>query len=778
MQASIHYVTLKQSGYDESNTAATFYHDKTHFSSQNENPYAKYTESFHAAQGRSFMLHNRKAAVPSKMTMIKDKLKEFDDLLARNTIKASNDVVNSPVVKIIWITSSLMLLVIQDGNLVWVVVDPISNDLLQILVDKSLIQVNPTKLSGSIICDALFYLNPSCIDKKIDPSELTSKLILAYLDKSRLDIIGFAKSATFLSYLYNPDIKLEKLASFDPTISFMDFSCPTSYRIAKHLCYPFFVQDYSTESNYSQSFTLYWPNDGQIVWTPSSALSSLEKDDLSTNVIVVSHKKNHQDSLIQHLFKSTGYLLKLNYLNEKHLIAVEQSESTTQQFVISIYRYELTSDVISRPAIYNTQHSFKNMIFMFNLSSKIKFVSNLSSSKRYIIMISSDLTVFLCDLVRKIAHKYSLTAEKFNTASLKAEWILADFMFCIYDVNSKIAFYDISFNEIELKYANRDQNIIKNLNENLNQNVFDLNNTNFFSHLSSFNDIFLDTLNISFAFQKGPFGLLKVKLPNNFNELSLISTYIKSNTSDSVQYTKNILKAVNLLGMLDWDTRGDVCILCFNKILNFLLSEEIQFNLQTQMLIEQALCSFYTPQRPLAEKTIEEYKYLVTRYARRFFYQLLRYESFDKAFLLAVDIGAKDLFNDLYYCALDRQEIQLAEICRKKFKEMAAEELQQYYKQQSKSNTSLSQLNYSESDYDIFTSADEFDSSEEQNSENSYSSSLNDEIQVSSKNINKHTDSVNTESQIKTLNEEIVKQNEGLIKATKNSSITFNNFSF
>jgi WD repeat-containing and planar cell polarity effector protein len=769
MQGSLHYVTLKQSGYNECNTAVTFYHDRTHFNSQNENPYAKYTDAFNAAQGRGFILHNRKAAVPSKMTIIKEKVREFDELLSNSVITASNDGANAPIVKIIWITSSLLLLVIQDGNLVWIVVDPISNDLLQILVDKSLTQVNPSKLSGSIICDALFYLNPSS-DKKIDSNELTSKIILAYLDKSRLDIIGIPKSANFINYLYNPEIKLEKLSSFDPTISFMDFSCPTSYRIAKHLCYP------SSNEKGFQSFALYWPNDGQIVWTPSSALSSLEKDDLSTNVIVVSNNKNEHDSLIQNLFKSTGLLLKLNYLNETNLIAIEQSESTTQQFVINIYRYELINEIVSRPVIYSAQHSFKNMIFMFNLSSKIKFVSNLSSCKRYLIMISSDLTVFLCDLTRKIAHKYSLAADKFSSVNLKAEWILGDFLFCIYDINSKIAFYDISFNEIELTFSNRDHDIIKNINDNLNQNVFDLKNNNFFSHLTSFNDIFLDVLNISFVFQKGPFGVLQLKLPNNFNELSLISTYLKANISDNVQYAKNILKSVNLLNMLDWDTQGDVCILCFNKILNFLLSEEIQFTLQTQMFIEQTLGSFYTPQRPLNERTIEDYKYIVTRYARRFFYQLLRYENFDKAFLLAVDIGAKDLFNDLYYCAFDKQEIQLAEICRKKFKEMAAEELQQYYKTQSKVNN-ISQ-NFSESDLDIFGSGEEYDSSEEPFSDNSYSSSLNDEIQVSSAKINKHIDKVFNEKQIKSVNQELIKQNEGFIKTNKNSTITINNFNF
>ena len=156
----------------------------------------------------------------------------------------------------------------------------------------------------------------------------------------------------------------------------------------------------------------------------------------------------------------------------------------------------------------------------------------------------------------------------------------------------------------------------------------------------------------------------------------------------------------------------------------------------------------------------------------------MRYENFDKAFLLAVDIGAKDLFNDLYYCALDRQENQLAEICRKKFKEMQIEELQQHYnKTQPKSNSSLSQLNYSESE--VFTSADEYDSSDEPVSDNSYSSSLNNnDIQVSNRSSNRQIDKIYNETQIQAANQDLMEKNEALIKATKNFTISINNFSF
>uniref|UniRef100_A0A673KNV1 Uncharacterized protein n=1 Tax=Sinocyclocheilus rhinocerous TaxID=307959 RepID=A0A673KNV1_9TELE len=61
--------------------------------------------------------------------------------------------------------------------------------------------------------------------------------------------------------------------------------------------------------------------------------------------------------------------------------------------------------------------------------------------------------------------------------------------------------------------------------------------------------------------------------------------------------------------------------------------------------LEAALGMFYAPCRPLSNTVILEYRDPISRYARRFFHHLLRYTlRFEKAFLLAVDIGARDLF--------------------------------------------------------------------------------------------------------------------------------------
>ncbi|XP_053236298.1 WD repeat-containing and planar cell polarity effector protein fritz homolog isoform X3 [Podarcis raffonei] len=91
--------------------------------------------------------------------------------------------------------------------------------------------------------------------------------------------------------------------------------------------------------------------------------------------------------------------------------------------------------------------------------------------------------------------------------------------------------------------------------------------------------------------------------------------------------------------------------------------------------LEASLGTFYAPTRPLSETTVLEYRDQVSRYARRFFHHLLRHQRFEKAFLLAVDIGARDLFMDIHYFALDKGELALAEVAKKKANDIDTESI-------------------------------------------------------------------------------------------------------
>ncbi|ERE86639.1 putative WD repeat-containing and planar cell polarity effector protein fritz like protein [Cricetulus griseus] len=123
-------------------------------------------------------------------------------------------------------------------------------------------------------------------------------------------------------------------------------------------------------------------------------------------------------------------------------------------------------------------------------------------------------------------------------------------------------------------------------------------------------------------------------------------------------------EAINTLSSMNWDTLGQQCFVSMSAIVNHLLRQRLTPEREAQL--EASLGTFYAPARPLLDTTVLEYRDQISKYARRFFHHLLRYRRFEKAFLLAVDIGARDLFMDIHYLALDMGELALAEVARRR----------------------------------------------------------------------------------------------------------------
>ena len=355
-------------------------------------------------------------------------------------------------------------------------------------------------------------------------------------------------------------------------------------------------------------------------------------------------------------------------------------------------------------------------------------------------MLASDQTLILYDIIRNLVRKFKLTQNSSESTDFfffnGIEWLVDDLLFSVYNVNGLVKLYDVGFSEIDLFYATRYLQKFTSLSEYLNANLFVPMMThasmassqlcNCFAKLVSSRNIFTDSLIACFVYARGPFGLLRLSLPDNFNHVCLVNHYLKhsqtvpaidheaalkiSSSSKATNTTnksgaeeerekeeannpivnKHLTSSVNLLHTLDWNSESHVCLSLLSRILNFILSERVVFDARAEMLVEEALASFYKPRRALLETTIYEYKRHVSRHARRFFYQLAKHARLSKAFRLAVDIGAKDLFNDLYYCALDNSERQLAEACRQKYHDILdAERQSQMRSDLSKSVTSI-----------------------------------------------------------------------------------------
>ncbi|XP_064503731.1 WD repeat-containing and planar cell polarity effector protein fritz homolog isoform X4 [Pseudopipra pipra] len=169
-------------------------------------------------------------------------------------------------------------------------------------------------------------------------------------------------------------------------------------------------------------------------------------------------------------------------------------------------------------------------------------------------------------------------------------------------------------------------------------------------------------------FDKGPLGVLHFKLGvitrGQLGLVEIIHQYIRYD---------EIHEAINVLNTMNWNTMGHQCYICLSAICNHLLKQKLTPDREAQL--EASLGTFYAPTRPLLDTTVLEYRDPISRYARRFFHHLLRYQRFEKAFLLAVDIGARDLFMDIHYLALDKGELALAEVAKRKANDIDTESI-------------------------------------------------------------------------------------------------------
>ena len=118
-------------------------------------------------------------------------------------------------------------------------------------------------------------------------------------------------------------------------------------------------------------------------------------------------------------------------------------------------------------------------------------------------------------------------------------------------------------------------------------------------------------------------------------------------------------EAIRVLYTINWNISPAMAYSALTTIIDALIVQPLNYNRETQL--EGALAAFYAPTRTLSDLVVIEYRDHVLRYARRFFHHLLRHRRLQKAFLLANDIGAQDLFLDVHHMAL-HFKVQILEV--------------------------------------------------------------------------------------------------------------------
>ncbi|XP_036081012.1 WD repeat-containing and planar cell polarity effector protein fritz homolog isoform X2 [Rousettus aegyptiacus] len=487
----------------------------------------------------------------------------------------------------------------------------------KVMIDRSLVG----KLISDSISDALLT---------------DSFIILSFLAQNKLCFIQFTKK------MDSPDVnkRLEKLSALDYKISYYEIPGPVNKTTERHLAI-----------NCAQDIVVcWWPlvSDDAWPWAPISS----EKD--RANLLLLGYAQGRLEVLSSVRTEWDPLDVRFGTKQTYQVLTVERSVSVDKEPMADSCIYECVRNKIQCVSV--TRIPLRSKV--------ISCCRNVPEDK--LILGCEDSSVILYETHRRV----TLLAQAELLPSLISchpsgaillvgsnQGELQIFDMALSPINIQLLaedrapretlqfnkFFDVSSSLIQMQWVA--PQVVSQKPEN--GNIYDL--------------LFL-------RFDRGPLGVLLFKLGiftrGQLGLAEIIFQYI---------HCDEIYEAINILSSMNWDTLGHQCFISMSAIVNHLLRQKLTPEREAQL--EASLGTFYAPTRPLLDTTILEYRDQISKYARRFFHHLLRYQRFEKAFLLAVDIGARDLFMDIHYLALDKGELALAEVARKRASDIDAESI-------------------------------------------------------------------------------------------------------
>ncbi|XP_007428481.1 WD repeat-containing and planar cell polarity effector protein fritz homolog [Python bivittatus] len=478
----------------------------------------------------------------------------------------------------------------------------------QVMIDKTLMG----KLISNTISDAVLT---------------DSFMIFSFWEQSKLCFIQFTKKAN------SPDVnkRLEKLSNFDFKISYVDIPELGNRRIKHHLTI-----------NIVQNMVIcWWSIAKDEVWPWSPVSSKRER----ANLLLL--KCEHGNLEILSYMHTDGDPLDVRFsmCNPHQIHTVEQSFSADQKPMVDSCIYEYVRNKVHCVAITKIP-----------LTSKaISCCTNITEDK--LVLGCEDSSIVLYEAYRQVT---LVTEAKLLPALMCCHPSAA--IILIGSSQGELQLFDMALSPIKMQLLAEDFSPKSTLQFSEKFEVSSsLTQIQWAVPQDSSQDI--DVLDIHdlllLRFDKGPIGVLHFKTGvtprGQLGLVEIIQEYI---------HQDEIYEAINILNGMNWNIMGHHCYVSLSAIINYLLRQKLTHTREAQL--EATLGTFYAPTRPLSETTVLEYRDQISRYARRFFHHLLRHQRFEKAFLLAVDIGARDLFMDIHYFALDKGELALAEVAKKK----------------------------------------------------------------------------------------------------------------
>lgn len=525
----------------------------------------------------------------------------------RDTLKELEELMqNSPCVLSKWKNKCICQLLFGSGVLVSLSLS--GPQLEKVVIDRSLVG----KLISDTISDALLT---------------DSFIILSFLAQNKLCFIQFTKKMDSLDV----NKRLEKLSALDYKISYYDIPGPANRTLERRLAI----------NSIQDVVVCWWPlvSDGAWPWTPISS----EKD--RANLLLLG-------------FTQGGLQVLSSVRTEWNPLDVHFGTKQPHQVLTVECSIGVDKEPMADSCVYECVRNKLQCVSVTRIPLKSKAISCCwNSTEDKLIVGCEDSSVILYEAHRGV----TLLAQ----AELLPSLISCHPSGAILLVGSnqgELQIFDIALAPINIQLLAEDRLPRETLQFN---KFFDVSSSlvqmqwiapPVVSQKSERGEIY-DLLFL--RFNRGPVGVLLFKLGVlTRGQLGLVDLILQYVHCDEVN------EAINILSSMNWDTMGQQCFVSMSAIMNHLLRQRLTPEREAQL--ETSLGTFYAPTRPLLDTTILEYRDQISKYARRFFHHLLRYQRFEKAFLLAVDIGARDLFMDIHYLALDVGELALAEVARRR----------------------------------------------------------------------------------------------------------------
>ncbi|XP_037987025.1 WD repeat-containing and planar cell polarity effector protein fritz homolog isoform X3 [Motacilla alba alba] len=585
-----------------------------------------------------------------RVDKLRDALKEVEDLMQ-----------NSPCVLSKWKNKHTCQLLFHSGILVSLSLS--GPQLEKVVIDRTLVG----KLISDTISDAVLTDN---------------FIILSFEDYNQLCFIQFTKT------MDSPDVnkRLEKISCLDSKISYVDILGPEGRRMKRHLAI-----------NCMQDLVICWwsaTSDGAWPWSPISC----QRDRANLLLLGCAHGKLEVLSYVRTEWEPLD--ARFSSVQPQQVLTVEHSVSAAKEPMVDSCVYKCVRNRIQCAAVTRVPLRARAISCCRDVTED-KLVLGCEDSSVVLFEAYSQVTLLAQAELLPAVITYHPSGAVLVVGSSQGE----------------LQLFDTALSPMKIQLLAQDYSPEATLQFSKHCDVpTSLIQIQWAAPPGAFPSP--DSMDIHdlllVRFDKGPLGVLHFKLGvltrGQLGLEEIIHQYIRY---DMIQ------EAINVLSTMNWNTMGQRCFVCLSAICNHLLKQKLTPAREAQL--EASLGTFYAPTRPLLDRTVLEYRDPISRYARRFFHHLLRvtqpadpgkpgdvmlldfskafdavspgilldkcsspswintswdgYQRFEKAFLLAVDIGARDLFMDIHYLALDKGELALAEVAKRKANDIDAESI-------------------------------------------------------------------------------------------------------